>query len=138
MSERLKILHIRDELKSRLEKLDDIEVRSGYYAMFTDIKQRLAVIQYDSESIEVRNLESYKASRNLYIILSVPMKQGAFDELEQLIFDARSALFAERLKNLNGLVVSFKTASDMVFEPANTGNFITATIPVTVIYTQNL
>jgi len=138
MSELLTILQVRDEIKQRLDTIDNIEVRSGYYAMFTDIKARLAVIQSDIESLDVRNQQTYKASRHLYIVLSVPMKQGAFDELEQLLFDARSVLFTDRLKNLNGLVVSFKASGDCVFEPASTGNFITATIPVTVVYTQNL
>ena len=138
MNENLKILEIRDEIKGRLNLLENVEVRNGYYAMFTEVKGRLAVIQFDAEGIELRNQQSYKASRSLYIVLSVPMKIGAFDELEQLLFDTRSLLFAERQKNLNGLVVSFKTSGESVFEPAKTGNFITVTIPVNVVYTQNL
>ncbi|MDN2661849.1 hypothetical protein OW492_00490 [Psychromonas sp. 14N.309.X.WAT.B.A12] len=138
MSQPLKILQIREEIEGRLNTLENIEVRNGYYAMFTDIKGRLAVIQFDAESIELRNQQSYKASRSLYIVLSVPMKIGAFNELEQLLFDTRVLLFKERQKNLNGLAISFKTAGDSVFEPAKTGNFITVTIPVNVIYTQNI
>jgi len=138
MSETLKILQVRDEIKNRLSTLENIDVRSGYYAMFTDIKGRLAVIQSDTESFKTKNQETYKAERTLYIVLSVPMKIGAFDELEQLLFDARLSLFTERQKNLNGLVVTFETSGETVFEPAKTGNFITATIPVTVVYIQNL
>jgi len=134
----LKITEIKTELTNRLQTITELTVRSGYFAMFSEINSRLAVIQMDGEAIESRNELTYKASRSLYIVLAVPMKQGAFDELEQLLFDTRKLLFTQRDKTLNGLAVSIKTTGEAVFEPAKSGNFITATIPVAVVYIQPL
>lgn len=134
----LKIEKIKTELTRRLQTLNNLEVRSGYYAMFSELNARLAVIQMDAEAIESRSEQTYKANRSLYIVLSTPMKQGAFDDIEQLLFDARKLLFTQRDKTLNGLVVSIKTTGEAVFEPAKSGNFITATIPVAVVYIQKL